>query len=96
MVFDTDQATVYQIRPQHRNQEVRVRTVLVTFNPHLYDGQLQGLTANLNKARGKLRQLQLQLKRWRQARSEAARLLRWRACTNRSVKSARHNPLSPS
>jgi hypothetical protein len=23
MVFDTDQATVYQIRPQHRNQEVR-------------------------------------------------------------------------
>ena len=23
MVLDTDQATVYQIRPQHRNQEVR-------------------------------------------------------------------------
>ena len=46
----------------------QVRTVLVTFNPHLYDGQLQGLTANLNKARGKLRQLQLQLKRWRQGK----------------------------
>jgi transposase len=46
----------------------QVRTVLVTFNPHLYDGQLQGLTANLNKARGKLRQLQRQLKRWREGK----------------------------
>jgi transposase len=46
----------------------QTRTVLVTFNPHLYDGQLQGLTATLNKARGKLRQLQQQLKRWREGK----------------------------
>ena len=44
----------------------RSHTVLVTFNQNLYDGQLQGLTANLNKARRKLRDLQQQLKRWRE------------------------------
>jgi len=42
------------------------RTVLVTFNQNLFDGQLQGLTASLNKARRKLRALQQQLKRWRE------------------------------
>ena len=55
----------------HRTQKTifgQTRTVLVTFNPHLYDGQLQGLTASLNKARGKLRQLQRQLKRWREGK----------------------------
>jgi transposase len=55
----------------HRTQKKvfgQMRTVLVTFNPKLYDGQLQGLTANLNKARGKLRQLQRQLKRWREGK----------------------------
>jgi transposase len=44
------------------------RTVLVTFNQNLLDGQLQGLTASLNKARRKLRALQQQLKRWREGK----------------------------
>lgn len=44
----------------------RTHTVLVTFNQNLLNGQLQGLTANLNKARGKLRDLQRQLKRRRE------------------------------
>src|SRR5216684_1205790 len=44
------------------------RTVLVTFNPNLFDGQLQGLTASLNKARRKLRDLQQQLQRWREGK----------------------------
>jgi transposase len=55
----------------HRTQKKifgQTRTVLVTFNPNLYEGQLQGLTANLNKARGKLRQLQRQLKRRREGK----------------------------
>ena len=55
----------------HRTQKKifgQTRTVLVTFNPNLYEGQLQGLTANLNKARGKLRQVQRQLKRWREGK----------------------------
>ena len=34
MVFDTDEATVYQIRPQHRNQEVRELV------PSDYDGKM--------------------------------------------------------
>jgi hypothetical protein len=42
------------------------RAVLVTFNQNLLDGQLQGLTASLIKARRKLRDLQQQLRRWRQ------------------------------
>jgi transposase len=41
------------------------RTVVITFNQNLFDGQLQGLTTSLNKARRKLRDLQQQLKRWR-------------------------------
>ena len=52
----------------HRAQKKlfgQTRTVLITFNPNLYEGQLQGLTTNLNKARAKLRQLQRQLQRWR-------------------------------
>jgi transposase len=44
------------------------RTVLVTFNQNLLDGQLQGLTASLNKARRKLRDLQQQLRRWREGK----------------------------
>ena len=34
------------------------RTIVVTFNKNLHDGQLQGLTAHLNKARQKLLDLQ--------------------------------------
>jgi transposase len=52
----------------HRTQK-RVfgqpRTIVVTFNRNLYDGQLQGLTAHLGKARRKLRDLQTQLQRRR-------------------------------
>ena len=46
----------------------QTRTVLVTFNQNLFDGQLQGLTTSLNKARRKLRDLQQQLKRWREGK----------------------------
>ena len=31
------------------------RTIVMTFNQNLYDGQLQGLTAHLSKARRKFR-----------------------------------------
>jgi transposase len=41
------------------------RTIVVTFNQSLYDGQLQGLTAHLDKARQKLRDLQTHLQRRR-------------------------------
>jgi transposase len=41
------------------------QTIVVTFNKNLYDGQLQGLTAHLNKARQKLGDLQSQLQRRR-------------------------------
>lgn len=46
----------------------RSHTVVVTFNQNLLDGQMQGLTANLNKARRKLRELQQQLRRWREGK----------------------------
>jgi transposase len=46
----------------------RSHTVVVTFNQNLLDGQMQGLAANLNKAWGKLRELQQQLRRWREGR----------------------------
>jgi len=42
------------------------RTIIVTFNPNLYEGQLQGVTVNLGKARLKLRELQTQLQRRRE------------------------------
>jgi transposase len=41
------------------------RCIVVTFNQNLYDGQLQGLSAHLRKARRKLRDLQTQLQRRR-------------------------------
>jgi transposase len=46
----------------------RTHTILLTFNPNLFEGQLQGLTANLKKARGKLREIQQRLRRWRDGR----------------------------
>ena len=51
----------------------RPHTVVVTFNQNLLDGQMQGLSANLNKARGKLRELQQQLRRWREGRLKGKR-----------------------
>jgi transposase len=51
----------------------RSHTVVVTFNQNLLDGQMQGLTANLNKARRKLRELQQQLRRWREGKLKGKR-----------------------
>jgi len=51
----------------------RPHTVVVTFNQNLLDGQMQGLTANLNKARRKLRELQQQLRRWREGKLKGKR-----------------------
>jgi len=44
------------------------RTIVVTFNPNLLEGQLQGLTQHLDKARHKLRDLKIQLQRRRQGK----------------------------
>jgi transposase len=44
------------------------RTIVVTHNDNLLNGQLQGLSAALDKARGKLRELQLRLRRRREGR----------------------------
>jgi transposase len=52
----------------------RSHTIVVTFNPSLHDGQLQGLTATLNKARRKLRNLQHQLRRWREGKIKVGRV----------------------
>jgi transposase len=41
------------------------RTIVMTFNQNLYDGQLQGLSSHLGKARRKLRELQTHLQRRR-------------------------------
>src|SRR5450759_2350358 len=46
----------------------QLRTIVVTFNQNLYDGQLQGLTTHLSQARRKLRDLQTQLQRRRAGR----------------------------
>jgi transposase len=46
----------------------QLRSIVVTFNQNLYDGQLQGLTAHLVKARRKLRDLQTHLQRRRDGR----------------------------
>lgn len=50
----------YRTRRKVFGQE---RTVLVTFNDHLLDGQLQGIQASLKKARGRLQELQQALRR---------------------------------
>jgi transposase len=44
------------------------RTIVMTFNPNLYHGQVQGLSAHLGKARRKLRNLQTQLQRRREGK----------------------------
>jgi transposase len=51
----------------------RERTVLVTFNEALLEGQLQGITANLEKARRKLDGLQATLRRHREGRVRGGR-----------------------
>src|SRR5205814_688216 len=49
------------------------RTVLVTFNEALLQGQMQGITANLDKARRKLDELQASLRRRREGRVKGGR-----------------------
>jgi transposase len=46
----------------------QTRTIVLTFNQNLYDGQLQGFTTHLGKARRKLRDLQTQLQRRREGK----------------------------
>jgi hypothetical protein len=46
----------------------QTRTIVVTFNQNLYDGQLQGITASLRKAQRKLSDLQTQLQRRREGK----------------------------
>ena len=61
------------------------RTIVVTFNQNLYDGQLQGLSAHLGKVRRKLRDLQTQLQRRRDGK-----IKRGKAPTLDSVKKQIH------
>jgi len=51
----------------------RDRTVLVTFNEHLLEGQMQGISAGLEKARRKLHELQEGLLARRQGRVKVGR-----------------------
>jgi len=46
----------------------QTRTIVVTFNQNLYDGQLQGITVSLGKAWRKLSDLQTQLQRRREGK----------------------------
>jgi len=57
-----EKVEVYRAQKQVFGQP---RTIVMTFNQNLYDGQLQGLTAHLGKARRKLPNLQTQLQRRR-------------------------------
>lgn len=70
----------------------RRHTVLVTFHQKLLDGQMQGLTANLNKARRKLRELQQQLHRWREGKVKGGKKPTLAGVQNqvRSICSAQH------
>jgi len=62
--------SVYRTRKIVFGQE---RTILITFNETLLEGQLQGITANLEKARRKLSDLQDSLRRHRQGRVKGGR-----------------------
>lgn len=57
----------------------RPYTVVVTFNQNLLDGQLQGLTANLRKARRQLRDLERKLKLRREEKLKRGKAPRWEA-----------------
>lgn len=62
--------SVYRTRKKVFGQE---RTIVVTFNEALLEGQLQGITANLEKARRKLSELQHTLRRHQQGRVKGGR-----------------------
>ena len=49
------------------------RTVVVTYNENLLQGQLQGITANLEKTREKLRDIQTRLRRRREGKVKKGR-----------------------
>jgi transposase len=57
--------TAYRTRKKVFGQE---RTILITFNEHLLEGQMQGIEASLSKARRKLDELQASLRRRREGR----------------------------
>ena len=62
------------------------RTVVVTYNENLLAGQLQGIEANLEKTRTKLRELQHGLRRWREGRVQGrTQADRWRESATRST-----------
>ena len=62
--------SAYRTRKKVFGQE---RTVLITFNEALLEGQLQGITANLEKARSKLAALRNGLRRRQQGRVKGGR-----------------------
>ena len=62
--------SVYRTRKMVFGQE---RTIVITFNETLLEGQLQGIAANLEKARRKLTDLQDKLRRHRQGRVKGGR-----------------------
>ncbi|MHC1767751.1 MAG: IS1634 family transposase [Verrucomicrobiia bacterium] len=62
--------SVYRTRKIVFGQE---RTILITFNESLLEGQLQGITAHLEKARRRLSDLQDSLRRHRQGRVKGGR-----------------------
>ena len=57
-----------EVYPTTKQVFGQMRTIVVTFNQNLYDGQLQGLTAHLDKARRKLSELQTLLQRRREGK----------------------------
>ena len=65
------------------------RTIVVTHNDNLLNGQLQGLTAALEKARGKLRDLQTKLRRRREGRIRGGK-----APTAASIRKQAHEALA--
>ena len=64
------QAGLEDVEVYHTQKSVfgQMRTLVVTFNQNLYEGQLQGLTAHLDKARQKLCDLQTLLQRRREGK----------------------------
>jgi transposase len=77
-------ASRYQPLTGERLQDVRAyrttrevfgqeRTIVVTHNDNLLHGQLQGLTTALEKARGKLRDIQTKLRRRREGRTRGGK-----------------------
>lgn len=77
-------ASRYQPLPGERLKDVRAyrtkktiygreRTIVVTHNDNLLHGQLQGLTPALEKARGKLREIQAKLRRRRDGRTRGGK-----------------------